>query len=62
MNTNVWIPQNFNYNGTLKSLRFREFFSSFKGSLFDVKLVAAKVIRQHMIFLDKNLWNDKRIW
>ena len=54
-----------------QSLSFGEFFSSLKGgggSGFVVKLVAAKVILQHLFFfavthlLDKNLRNKKKIW
>ena len=48
-----------------KSLSFGEFFSSWKGGGFVVKLVAAKVIHQHMFFftlsnfLNNNLGNKK---
>ena len=48
-------------------LSFGEFFSSWKGGGFVVKLVAAKVICQHMFFftlthfLDNNPLN-KKIW
>ena len=47
-------------------LSFGEFFSSWMGEGFVIKLVAAKVIHQHMFFftlsllLDNNLWNNKR--
>ena len=49
-----------------QSLSLGEFFSSWKGDGFVVKLLAAKVIRQHMFlftlsyFLVNNLWNKKR--
>ena len=46
-----------------QSLNFDEFFSSWKGGGLVVKLVAAKVICQHMLFftltyvLNNNIWN-----
>ena len=51
MNTNLWLAQNFNYNEIWQSLSFGEVFSCWKGGGFVVKLVAAKIIRQHMLFL-----------
>ena len=42
--------QHFNYIKNLTILSFAKFFSSWKGGEFVVKLVAATVIRQHMLF------------
>ena len=61
MNTDVSIPQNFNYIKNMTIFKFGEFFCSWKGVGRVVKLGAAKVIRQHMFFftltnfLDNNL-------
>ena len=67
MNTEVWLPQNFDTEKIWQSLSFGEFFSSWKGTGFVIKLVAAaKVICQHMFFftltyfLENNLQNKKK--
>ena len=66
MNTNVRISQNFNYKKKkMKILKFWWIFHFLEGGGFVVKLVAAKVICQHMIFstlsfsLCNNLWKIK---
>ena len=45
----------------LQSLSFWEFFSSWKGGGFVVKLVAAKVIRQHMFFFTLTYFLDNNL-
>ena len=69
MITNVWTPQNFNYNENFTILKFWWIFLSLEGVGGQVvKLVAAKVISQHRFFfalpyfLYNNLWNKIKIW
>ena len=50
INTSVLIHKNSNYISIWHSLSLGEFFSSWKGGGCLVKLVAAKVIRQHIFY------------
>ena len=56
MNNNVWIPQDFNERDNLTIFKFCWIFLFLEGGGFVAKLVAVKVIRQHMFFLYINLF------
>ena len=62
INTNVWIPQNFNYNENETILKFLWFSLFLEGGGFVVKLVAAKVTRQHMIFFTASYFLFDNLW
>ena len=65
MNTNIWIPQNFNYTD-LTIFRFWWIFLFLEdwrlNGGFVVKHVAAKVIRQHMFFFTLSYFLDNNLW
>ena len=62
MNTDIWVPHNFNYIENLTIFKFWLFFHFLKGGGFDVKLLAAKVIRQHMFFFTLSFFFCNNIW
>ena len=62
MNTNIWTPQNINYIENLTIFKVWLFFLFVKDGGFDVKLLAAKVIRHHMFFFTLSFFFCNNIW
>lgn len=62
MNTNVWIPQNFNDNENLTIFKIWWIFHLLEGGLICFKLGAAKVICQHIFFYKLSYFVDNKLW